>query len=239
LISRPTAERWAGVFLLTTWVTALRRLLFALGATTAFASTAGALSVTLATTSVIGAGSVHPSGEPINVAIGDRIRYALIASNPTGESITVLVTTIFYDPAQLTLISSSGDMRPFLKGPGFVMAGMWLVSAPGLKEGVPGELVAVARASQLGAIGLGPDLAATLEFEVLDDSNPINVVQGFGVGDPRYWSTPRPSLLVPEPTGALLIGVLALLGQQSRRLQRKPRPHPPTTTRAARAARVR
>jgi hypothetical protein len=223
------------VFPLVTWVAVLRRLLFALGATTAFASTAGALSVTLATTSVIGAGSVHPSGEPINVAIGDRIRYALIASSPTGESISVLVTTIFYDPAPLTLISSSGDMRPFLKGPGFVMAGMWLVSAPGLKEGVPGELVAVARASQLGAIGLGPDLAATLEFEVLDDSNPINVVQGFGVGDPLYWyAARRPSLLVPEPTGALLIGVLALLGQQSRRLQRKPRPHPPTTTRAAR-----
>jgi hypothetical protein len=138
------------VFPLVTWVAVLRRLLFALGATTAFASTAGALSVTLATTSVIGAGSVHPSGEPINVAIGDRIRYALIASSPTGESISVLVTTIFYDPAPLTLISSSGDMRPFLKGPGFVSTGMGLVSAPGLKEGVPGELVAVARASQGG-----------------------------------------------------------------------------------------
>jgi hypothetical protein len=125
-------------------------------------------------------------------------------------------------------------MRPFLKGPGFVSAGMGLVSAPGLKEGVPGELVAVARASQGGAIGLGPDLAATLEFEVLDDSNPINVVQGFGVGDPLYWyAARRPSLLVPEPTGALLIGVLALLGQQSRRLQRKPPPPPPPNTTAA------
>ena len=36
-----------------------------------------------------------------------------------------------------------------------------------------------------------------LEFEVLDDSSPINVVQGFGVGDPTYWLAPRPSLLVP------------------------------------------
>jgi hypothetical protein len=234
MISWPFAERSAGVFLRGTWVPALRRLLFALGATTAFASTAGALSVTLATTSVIGAGSVHPSGEPINVAIGDRIRYALIASNPTGEYIQKLFTTIYYDPAQLSLISSNGDMRPFLKSPGFGGSAMFLVSAPGLKEGVPGELVAVARYQSAGSSGLGPDLAATLEFEVLDDSNPINVVQGFGVGDPRYWSTPRPSLLVPEPTGALLIGVLALLGQQSRRLQKTPHQRPPTTARAAR-----